>query len=133
MSYRDPWREAIRDAEQLLHPGLSPEKVAERTRLPQSVVDGIALPILRQVAEYKAVREAELAVERERRKALKEKYPCLMCGRGYGIADGGILTAFLNRAVQPADSTAVPESSPFFRPWWAHCSNRRCIARLMFP
>lgn len=133
MSYRDPWREAIRDAEQLLHLGLSPEKVAERTRLPQSVVDGIALPILRQVAEYKAVREAELAVERERRKALKEKYPCLMCSRGYGIADGGILTAFLNRAVQPADSTAVPESSPFFRPWWAHCSNRRCIARLMFP
>lgn len=59
MSYRDPWREAIRDAKRLLHLGLSPRQVAERTRLPQSVVDGIAPPILRQVAEHKAVREAE--------------------------------------------------------------------------
>lgn len=133
MPYRDPWREAIRDAERLLHLGLSPRQVAERTRLPQGVVDGIAPPILRQVAEYKAVREAELAVEREHRKALREKYPCPMCGRGYGVAEGGVLTAFLNGAVQPVDSTDVPESSPFFRPYWAHCSTRRCIARLVFP
>lgn len=56
-----------------------------------------------------------------------------MCGKGYGVAEGGAMTAFLNGAVQPVDSTDIPESSPFFRPYWAHCSNKHCIARLMFP
>lgn len=133
MAYRDPWREACENAKQLLRLGLTPEEVVERTRLPKSVIDGIAPPILRENARQKAIEEAERAVEREYRKVLKEKYPCPMCGKGYGIADGGVTTAFLNGAVQPVDSTDVPESSPFFRPYWAHCSNRRCIARLMFP
>lgn len=133
MVYRNPWREACENAKQLLRLGLTPEEVVERTRLPKSTIDRIAPPILRENAQRKAVEEAERAVEREHRKVLKEKYPCPMCGKGYGIADGGVTTAFLNGAVQPVDSTDVPESSPFFRPYWAHCSNKRCIARLMFP
>lgn len=133
MAYRDPWREACENAKQLLRLGLPPEEVVERTRLPKSTIDRIAPPILRENARQKAIEEAERAVEREYRKVLKEKYPCPMCGKGYGIADGGVTTAFLNGAVQPVDSTTIPKSSPFFRPYWAHCSNRRCIARLVFP
>lgn len=133
MTYRNPWREACENAKQLLRLGLTPEEVVERTRLPKSTIDRIAPPILRENAQRKAVEEAERAVEREHRKVLKEKYPCPMCGKGYGVAEGGAMTAFLNGAVQPVDSTDIPESSPFFRPYWAHCSNRRCIARLMFP
>ena len=133
MAYQDPWREAVENAKELLRLGMPPQKVQERTRLPKSTIDRIAPPILRENAQRKAVEEAERAVEREHRKVLKEKYPCPMCGKGYGVAEGGAMTAFLNGAVQPVDSTDVPESSPFFRPYWAHCSNRRCIARLMFP
>lgn len=88
MAYRDPWREACENAKQLLRLGLTPEEVAERTRLPKSTIDGIAPPILRENARQKAIEEAERAVEREHRKVLKEKYPCPMCGKGYGIADG---------------------------------------------
>ena len=84
MAYRDPWREACENAKQLLRLGLPPEEVVERTRLPKSTIDRIAPPILRENARQKAIEEAERAVEREYRKVLKEKYPCPMCGKGYG-------------------------------------------------
>lgn len=116
MTYRNPWREACENAKQLLRLGLTPEEVVERTRLPKSTIDRIAPPILRENAQRKAVEEAERAVEREHRKVLKEKYPCPMCGKGYGVAEGGAMTAFLNGAVQPRGLHRHSRIIPVFPP-----------------
>lgn len=128
MPYHDPWRDAVNEAKRLLQSGMTPERVMERTRLPKSVIDRIAPPII-------AIREAEQAVERERERMLREEYPCPLCSKGHGVAVGGTIVGFLDGSVRRiGESDDVrPEGSPFFRPCWAHCSNRRCVARLMFP
>ena len=114
---------------------MSPERVVERTRLPKSTIDRIAPPILQENAERAAIREAEHAVKREQQKILKEKYPCPLCHKGYGIADGGVLTAFLDGSVCRigTDADAASKGGAFFRPYYAHCSNKRCVAQLIFP
>lgn len=114
---------------------MPPQKVQERTRLPKSTIDKIAPPILRENAEREAIQEAERALKREHEKILKEKYPCPLCYKGYGIVDGGALTAFLDGSVCRigAEDETVGKGSPFFRPYYAHCSYRRCPARLIFP
>ena len=45
------------------------------------------------------------------------------------------LTAFLDGSVCRigAEDETVGKGSPFFRPYYAHCSYRRCPARLIFP
>lgn len=117
----------------MLRSGLTAPQVVERTRLPRSVVDGLATPILQDNAERKAVEEAEHVVECERRRMLREEYPCPLCGKGYAVAEGGTLTVFPNGAVRPADSAEPSKPAPFFRPWWARCSRRECVAQLVFP
>lgn len=99
MAYYDPWREAVENAKELLRLGMPPQKVQERTRLPKSTIDKIAPPILQENADREAIQEAERALKREHEKILKEKYPCPLCHKGYGIVDGGALTAFLNGSV----------------------------------
>lgn len=135
MAYYDPWREAVENAKELLRLGMPPQKVQERTRLPKSTIDKIAPPILQENADREAIQEAERALKREHEKILKEKYPCPLCHKGYGIVDGGALTAFLNGSVCRigAEDETVGKGSPFFRPYYAHCSYRRCPARLIFP
>lgn len=135
MAYRDPWRDAVESAKQLLRLGMSPEKVVERTRLPKSTIDRIAPPILRENAEREAIGEAERAVKREQERILKEKYPCPLCHKGYGIVSGGVLTAFLDGSVcRIGDEVETAgKGSAFFRPYYAHCSNKRCVAQLVFP
>lgn len=133
MPYRDPWRDAIREARRLLYVGRTPEQACKQTGLPMSVIDRIAPPILKEVGEREAIRDAERMLEQEHERILAERYPCPLCHKGHGVASGNTAFAYPKgflRRLEPDDHN---EGRALFRPWFARCSNRRCVARLMFP
>lgn len=134
VSRYNPWTAAIAEAGELLRMGRSPEQVQRTTRLPKSVVDQIAEPILKEMAEQAAIREAEKALERERKRVLMERYPCQLCHKGYGVVTGGPMVGFMGGGiVYRVDGNGKDDSSVFFRPYYAHCSRKHCPAQLIFP
>lgn len=110
--------------------GCTPEEVHRATGLPMSTVNEIGRPILALREAEHEMAQAERRIIREQRreenKHLRAIQPCPLCDTGHAVPNSYTLI----QQVTGTDGAPTPIQADVN---YCECSNRRCVARLIYP
>lgn len=119
---------AERAADLLRARGASVESVARQTGLPVAVVEQIYAPIRKEKEAHAAVEAAERSMRNAESRILREQRPCPLCKTGHAMPfDSDV---YIASGVQRKDGK---RGGFWCHPYYCECSNRRCIARNLYP
>lgn len=107
-------------------------RIAEKTGLSDTIITEIAKPIRQAKAEQEAIDSAERTLAAAERRVRREQAPCPICNTGYAHPFDFDTLVRIGWRKNPDTGDRIPVSI-WAHPYFCECSNRRCVARNIFP
>ncbi|PWG65691.1 hypothetical protein DF196_06515 [Bifidobacterium callitrichidarum] len=104
------------------------ESVSRQTGLPVAVVEQIYEPIRKEKEAAAAVASAERSMWQAENRILREQRPCPLCRTGH--AESFDSDVYIASGVRKKNGK---RGGFWCHPYYCECSNRRCIARNLYP